>query len=60
MDRYTTGCVCRGMTFLRPLFTVSRSDIRLIQYLDSSALGLVRRLTGYFPIHLLPNDGSVV
>jgi hypothetical protein len=23
--------------------TVSRSDIRLIQYLDSSALGLVRR-----------------
>jgi hypothetical protein len=24
--------------------TVSRSDIRLIQYLDSSALGLVRRL----------------
>jgi hypothetical protein len=37
--------------------TVSRSDIRLIQYLDSSALGLVRRwlLIGYFPIHLLPH-----
>jgi hypothetical protein len=37
--------------------TVSRSDIRLIQYLESSAQhGLVRRwrLTGYFPIHLLP------
>jgi hypothetical protein len=36
--------------------TVSRSDIRLIQHLDSSALGLVRRwrLIGYFPIHLLP------
>jgi hypothetical protein len=36
--------------------TVSRSDIRLIQYLDSSALGLVRRwrLIGYFPIRLLP------
>jgi hypothetical protein len=36
--------------------TVSRSDIRLIQYSDSSAHGLVRRwrLTGYFPIqHLL-------
>jgi hypothetical protein len=34
--------------------TVSRSDIRLIQYFDSSALGLVRRwrLIGYFPIHL--------
>jgi hypothetical protein len=33
------------------LTTVSRSDIRLIRYLDS-ALGLVRRwlLTGYFPI----------
>jgi hypothetical protein len=33
--------------------TVSRSDIRLIQYLDSSALGLVRRwlLIGYFPTH---------
>jgi hypothetical protein len=33
--------------------TVSRSDIRLIQHLDSSALGLVRRwrLIGYFPIH---------
>jgi hypothetical protein len=38
------------------LTSVSRSDIRLIQYLDSSALGLVRRwrLIGYFPIHLLP------
>jgi hypothetical protein len=36
--------------------TASRSDIRLIQYLDSSAHGLVRRwhLTGYFLIHLLP------
>jgi hypothetical protein len=36
--------------------TVSRSDIRLIQHFDSSAHGLVRwwRLTGYFPIHLLP------
>ena len=36
--------------------TVSRSDIRLIQYLDSSALGLVRRwlLIGYSPTHLLP------
>jgi hypothetical protein len=35
--------------------TVSRSDIRLIQYLDSSALGLARRwlLIGYFPFHLL-------
>jgi hypothetical protein len=35
--------------------TVSRSDIRLIQHLDSSAHGLVRRklLIGYFPIHLL-------
>jgi hypothetical protein len=34
----------------------SRSDIRLIQHLDSPALGLVRRwlLIGYFPIHLLP------
>ena len=32
--------------------TVSRSDIRLIQHLDSSALGLARRwlLIGYFPI----------
>jgi hypothetical protein len=31
--------------------TVSRSDTRLIQYLDSSARGLVRRwrLIGYFP-----------
>jgi hypothetical protein len=37
--------------------SVSRSDIRLIQHLDSSALGLVRRwlLIGYFPIHLLPS-----
>jgi hypothetical protein len=36
--------------------TVSRSDIRLIQHFDSSALGLVRRwlLIGYFPIHLPP------
>jgi hypothetical protein len=35
---------------------LSRSDIRLIQYLDASALGLVRRwrLIGYFPIRLLP------
>jgi hypothetical protein len=35
---------------------VSRSDVRLIQYLDSSAHGLVRRwlLIGYFPIHLSP------
>jgi hypothetical protein len=33
--------------------TVLRSDIRLIQYLDSSAHGLVRRwrLIGHFPIH---------
>jgi hypothetical protein len=38
------------------LTTVSRSDIRLLQYFDCSALGLVRRwrLIGYFPIHLLP------
>jgi hypothetical protein len=37
--------------------TVARSDIRLIQYLDSSARGLVRRwlLIGYFPIHLFPH-----
>jgi hypothetical protein len=30
--------------------------LRLIQHLDSSALGLVRRwlLIGYFPIHVLP------
>ena len=36
--------------------TVSRSDIRLIQPLESSALGLVRRwrLIGYLPIHLFP------
>jgi hypothetical protein len=35
--------------------TVSRSDIRLIQHLDSSAHGLVLRklLIAYFPIHLL-------
>ena len=35
--------------------TVSRSDIRLIQHLDSSAHGLVRRwrLIGYFPIHFI-------
>ena len=33
-----------------------RAPLKLIQYLDSSALGLVRRwlLIGYFPIHLLP------
>jgi hypothetical protein len=39
------------------LTTVSRSDIRSIQYLDSSALGSVRRwrLIGYFPFHLLPH-----
>jgi hypothetical protein len=38
------------------LNTVSRSDFRLIQHLDSSALGLVRRwrLIGYFPIHVNP------
>jgi hypothetical protein len=36
--------------------TVSRSDIRLIQHLDSSALGLVRRwlLIGYFLILYYP------
>jgi hypothetical protein len=36
--------------------TVSRSDIRLIQHLDSSALGLVQRwlLIGHFPLHLFP------
>ena len=36
---------------------VSRSDIRLIQYLDSSVHGLVRRwlLIGSFPIPLLPD-----
>ena len=35
---------------------VSRSDIRLIQYLDSSVHGLARRwrLTGYFPILYYP------
>jgi hypothetical protein len=39
--------------------SVSRSDIRLLQYLDSSAHGLVRRwrLIGHFPIHLLPPPG---
>jgi hypothetical protein len=39
--------------------TVSRSDVRSIQHLDSSAHGLVRRwlLIGYFPIHVLPSDG---
>ena len=38
------------------LTTVSRSDIRLIQYLGSSALTLVRRwrVIGHFPIHFLP------
>jgi hypothetical protein len=39
----------------------SRSDIRLIQHLDSSALGLVRRwrLTGHFLIHLVhPSRGG--
>jgi hypothetical protein len=36
--------------------TFSRSDIRLIQYMDSSAHGLVRRwrLIGYFLIHYYP------
>jgi hypothetical protein len=36
--------------------TVSRSDIRLIQYLDSSALGFGQEvaLNCYFPIHVLP------
>jgi hypothetical protein len=36
--------------------TVSRSDIRLIQHFDSSALGSVRRwlLIGYFPISYIP------
>jgi hypothetical protein len=36
--------------------TVSRSDIRLIQHLDSSALGLIRRwrLIGYFLILYYP------
>jgi hypothetical protein len=41
--------------------SVSGSDIRLIQYLDSSADGLVRRgalLIGYFPIHLLPRRSN--
>jgi hypothetical protein len=40
---------------------VSLYDIRLIQYLDSSALALVRRwlLIGYSPIHLLPYDAMV-
>ena len=35
--------------------TVSRSDVRLIQHLDSSALGSVQRylFIGYFAIHLL-------
>jgi hypothetical protein len=42
------------------LTTVSRSDIRLIQHLDSSAHGLVRRwrLIGYFPIHVLPSSDT--
>jgi hypothetical protein len=37
--------------------TVSRSDIRSIQHLDSSAHGFVRRwrLIGYFPIHSSPH-----
>jgi hypothetical protein len=37
--------------------TVSRSDIRLIQHLDGSALGLVRRwrLIGFFPILYYPS-----
>jgi hypothetical protein len=41
--------------------TVSRSDIRLIQYLDSSALGLVRRLLfiGYFLILYYPQARQV-
>jgi hypothetical protein len=36
------------------LTTVSRSDIRFIQHLESSAHGLVRRwlLIGYFPIRV--------
>jgi hypothetical protein len=36
--------------------TASRSDIRLIQHLDSSALGLVRRwrLIGYSPFQVVP------
>jgi hypothetical protein len=40
--------------------TVSRSDIRLIQHLDSSALGLIRRwrLTGYFLILYYPSASS--
>ena len=40
--------------------TVSRSDVRFIQHLDSSAHGLVRRrlLIGHFPIHLFPSDPS--
>jgi hypothetical protein len=44
------------------LTTVSRSDIRLIQYVDFSALGLVRRWLsiGCFPIHLLPSDASLL
>ena len=40
--------------------TVSRSDIQLIQYLDSSVHGLARRwrLTGYFPILYNPHRAS--
>jgi hypothetical protein len=40
---------------------VSRSDIRLIRHLDSSALGLVRRwlLIGYFPTHYQPAGGNL-
>jgi hypothetical protein len=42
--------------------TVSRADIRLIQHLDSSAHGLVRRrlLIGYFPIPPLIKKPVVV
>jgi hypothetical protein len=41
--------------------TVSRSDIRLTQHLDSSAHGLVRRwlLIGYFPILYNPHPLAV-
>jgi serine/threonine protein kinase len=44
---------CDSLNTLALTFTtVSRSDTRLIQHLDSSAHGFVRRwlLTGYFPI----------
>jgi hypothetical protein len=47
--------ICPQPKEAQPL--VSRSDIRLIQHLDLSAHGLVRRwlLIGYFPIHLFPH-----